>query len=164
MTSMVSKLRTYELKDLEGMTVKQLLEIAKVVRVTGRHKMCKSQLKANITFWSKHRYELISRRQKEIGDAMSKYKDDYIKNAKVGTIVAFKINEQKMISGKIEEVSEGKFVVQTKNGIRYTVEPKQIAWVKTGSRWPKGVFNELKGGTQNVSGKEETLHSDTNSN
>lgn len=79
--------------------------------------------------------------------AISKPKDNYIDSAKIGTIIAFKINDTKVISGMIEEVvSEGKeFKVRTKNGVKFMVKRKNIVWVKTGDRWPKGVYLALKG-------------------
>ena len=81
-----------------------------------------------------------------------KPKTDYIENVKVGTIVAFKINEAKVLSGKVEEIHKTALVVETKNGVRFTVRKKNIIWVKTGARWPRGVYLALKG--ENADGED----------
>ncbi len=86
---------------------------------------------------------------KDVKHPISKSKDEYISNAHVGVIIAFKINEEKALSGKVEEIHENKFVVRTKNGIRFSVLKDNIIWVKTGNRWPKGVYMLLKGGNEN---------------
>lgn len=75
-----------------------------------------------------------------------KTKATYIANITAGVIVAFK-NDSDVYSGKVVEVpedSESKFVIKTKNGSVYYVEPDNIIWVKTGSHWPNGIFNALK--------------------
>lgn len=76
---------------------------------------------------------------------LPKPKEEYIDNAKVGTIIAFKVNNSKVISGMIEEIHKSDFLVRTKSGVRFTVRKKNIVWVKTGPRWPKGVYLALKG-------------------
>lgn len=80
---------------------------------------------------------------------LPKPKEAYIENAKVGTIIAFKVNNTKVISGMIEEIHKSDFLVRTKSGIRFTVRKKNIIWVKTGPRWPKGVYLALKGEAPN---------------
>lgn len=72
-------------------------------------------------------------------------KEEYIENAKIGTIIAFKVNNVKVISGMIEEIHKSDFLVRTKSGVKFTVRKKNIVWVKTGPRWPKGVYLALKG-------------------
>lgn len=59
--------------------------------------------------------------------------------------IAFKVTPKKALSGKVLQVNESNVEVATKNGIKFTVEKKNILWVKTGSRWPKGVYLLLKG-------------------
>ena len=67
-----------------------------------------------------------------------------------GVIIAFKITdkitEEKYLSAKIEEIIDNdNFLVVTKNGTRYKINITNIAWAKTGKRWPKGVYEKLKG-------------------
>jgi hypothetical protein len=69
----------------------------------------------------------------------------YIDNAKVGTIIAFKINGDRVISGMIEEIHKTDFMVKTKNGIKFNVWKKNVVWLKTSARWPRGVYLALKG-------------------
>jgi hypothetical protein len=74
-----------------------------------------------------------------------KPRTDYIEDAKIGSIVAFRINNKKVLSGAIDEIRANEFKVATKNGISFTVNKRNIVWVKTGKRWPAGVYSALKG-------------------
>lgn len=74
-----------------------------------------------------------------------KTKEDYIRNLEVGTLVAFKVGDR-MMSAKVIEVRENDVKVETKNGSMYFVGKGSIAWVKTGARWPSGIFNALRNG------------------
>lgn len=121
--------------ELERKRVSELLEIAKRMNIKGRHDMRKSELIDAITSSDTH--------ETQKGQYVSKVQ--YIDNAKVGTIIAFRVSDRKVLSGKIEEIHSAGFVVSTKNGVRFTVRKKNVVWVKTGSRWPKGVYMELKG-------------------
>ncbi len=90
------------------------------------------------------------------GDQVRKTKKDYIVNAEPGIIVAFRLifysNSGKLftkvISGKIlaNNQKEEKYIVETRNGLKYVVPYRSILWVKTGSRWPRGVYEEFKQG------------------
>ena len=157
--------------DLEKYTVKQLLEVAKELEVKGRHEMKKAELVDNCLraeeLRCKKNIEVVEQPvkldfenelAKEIAQEVwsnemnvlidtnkNKIKTDYIENAKVGTIIAFQINGSKVISGMIDEIHKNDFVVKTKNSIRFTVRKKNVLWVKTGDRWPKGIYLALKG-------------------
>ena len=74
-----------------------------------------------------------------------KTKEDYIKNLEVGTLIAFKVRDR-MMSAKVIEVREEDVKVECKNGSVYYVGKNKdaIAWVKTGARWPSGIFNALR--------------------
>lgn len=86
-----------------------------------------------------------------------KTKDEYIENAEEGLIVAFRLNFEarsglkltKVISGKIIEnrKEDEIYVVETRNSLRYGVPYSTVSWVKTGTRWPKGVYQEMKKGS-----------------
>lgn len=71
-------------------------------------------------------------------------KQRYEDNAKILTIVAFYVNKDALFSGKIKEIHENHFVIETLNGTKFRVNKKNVAWYKTGSRWPKWVYQELK--------------------
>lgn len=72
----------------------------------------------------------------------SKSKKDYIENIEVGVLIAFKIQDR-MVSAKVIQVNENDVKVETKNGSIYFVGKESIAWVKTGNRWPAGIYNAL---------------------
>lgn len=71
-------------------------------------------------------------------------KIEYIKKAEVGTIIAFKVSDVKLLSGMIKEKLSSGFIIQTKNGMEFNVPVEAIVWVKAG-RWPKGIYEALKG-------------------
>jgi hypothetical protein len=173
----------YKREDLAKKTSKELLAIAKDLKIVGRHDMRKEQLIEAIvsnqtvvalkieaktvtsasavkkTTNGIHPLETeLAKGGKEEWDntvipmdqALKKYqepvkKDSYIENAKIGTIIAFHVNNSKVISGMIEEVHKTDFLVKTKNGVRFTVRKSNIIWVKTGPRWPRGVYLALRG-------------------
>lgn len=108
------------------------------------------------------------------GGKSSRTKDDYIVNAEEGTIVAFRLNFTskqdlkltKVISGKILENSQDSevFVVETRNGLKYGVPYGAVVWVKTGNRWPKGVYDEMKQGSVEADGVKEAVDFDNDEN
>jgi hypothetical protein len=129
----------YSEENLLSMTVKELLVLPEARLVKGRHDMRKAELVAAI----------VNQQPKEevaVTFHNSRPKSDYINNAKIGMIVAFRVNNVKVLSGMIEEIHRNSFAVSTKSGVKFTVEKSNIIWVKTGSRWPKGVYLLLKGG------------------
>lgn len=94
------------------------------------------------------------------GEKNNKTKDDYIVDAEIGVVVAFRLNFRarsgvkltKVISGKILENNneQEQYVIETRNGLKYGVPYKAVVWVKTGNRWPKGVYEEMKQGSVEV--------------
>lgn len=90
----------------------------------------------------------------------SKTKEEYMQSAKEGLILAFRLNFEsklgvpltKVISGMIMEndTEKEQFVVETRNKLQYGVPYSQAVWVKTGYKWPKGVYEEMKRGTVKV--------------
>lgn len=71
----------------------------------------------------------------------------YIESATVGTLVAFRLSNGRVKSAKIvkKSTSKRKFMVETKYGAQFIVSYDDVIWVKTGTRWPKGVYNLMKG-------------------
>lgn len=78
-------------------------------------------------------------------------KSDYIDKAKEGHLVAFKASGGRMLSGKIKSIvfapdgTVGKFIVETRNQHTYHVLRSSVVWVKTGLRWPRGIYLALQG-------------------
>lgn len=71
----------------------------------------------------------------------------YIEGAKAGTLVAFKTDNGKIKSAMIVKRStkNRKFKLETKYGASFIVPFDDVIWVRTNKRWPKGVYQLLKG-------------------
>ena len=80
----------------------------------------------------------------------------YIENIDVGTIVAFRLSNGKVKSAKVARKStkNRKLKLETDYGAEYIVSYDDIVWVRTGKRWPKGVYKLLKGQVD-ANGKEK---------
>lgn len=182
-------------------TKTELLELAKVLKISGRYDMNKETLINNIiasrnaceTFKArldvntntndeeekennmnnvKNTTEVIDTSATtansendyavQIGAESKRSQADYINNIDIGMIIAFKVSPDKAISAKVEDIDydtekEGPtsrtlttVYCRTKNGIEYKVPRKAIIWVKTGTRWPRGIFLQLKRGAENT--------------
>lgn len=75
----------------------------------------------------------------------------YIESAEVGTIVAFRLTNGKVKSAKIikKSTKNRRFMLETSYGAQYIIPYKDIIWVRTGKRWPRGVYRLLKGLVEN---------------
>lgn len=71
----------------------------------------------------------------------------YVENVKVGTLVAFKTGPNKAKSAMVVKRStkNRKLKVETKYGKEFIISFDDVIWVHTNKRWPKGVYNMLKG-------------------
>lgn len=78
---------------------------------------------------------------------ISQSRAKYVESATVGTLVAFRLSNGRVKSAKIvkKSTSKRKFMVETKYGAQFIVSYDDVIWVKTGTRWPKGVYNLMKG-------------------
>lgn len=83
-------------------------------------------------------------------------KMSYVEGVEIGTIVAFRLSSGKVKSAKVVKKStkNRKLKLETDYGAEYIVSYDDIVWVRTGKRWPRGVYNLLKGLT--TDGKEQT--------
>ena len=74
-------------------------------------------------------------------------KNDRIQNAPIGTIVAFKAPGGRIRSAKIKlrSTANKRLLVCTEYDAEYNISYDDVIWVKSGKRWPKGVYNLLKG-------------------
>lgn len=163
--------RSIKREELMQRTVKQLLVAAKGLKIVGRHAMRKAELvdvivnKIMVIEETNETNETEENNKKEMElkklnsiqfdrEVNAKWgngkrpKSSYIDNAKIGFIVAFKVGNR-TFSGKIIEINATGFVLETKNGVKFNVKRENIVWVKTGKRWPKGVFLALKGVVNN---------------
>lgn len=152
---------TSNLKDLK---VKELRDLAKTFNIVGRWDMNKAELitaieKAktqlqegmsvesieNISVEKDNKNKIISDNpRKECAENMNK--KTYINNMSVGTLVAFKTNGKVKSAKIIKKSTKNELaLVETKVGKQYRINYDEIVWVKTGKRWPRGVYNLLKG-------------------
>lgn len=83
-------------------------------------------------------------------------KMSYIENIDIGTIVAFRLSNGKVKSAKVTRKStkNRKLKLETDYGAEYIVSYEDIIWVRTGKRWPRGVYKLLKGQVD-ANGKEK---------
>lgn len=126
----------FVVSDLEKMTADAIRELCKQHNIVGRHKMNKAVMIENLVALEKENN-----------------RHEYIKKARTGDIVAFKVGE-KVLSGMIRELHRSSFKIETKNGRSFIISFDHVIWVKTNDRWPKWVYSALKGET-NVVAKEQ---------
>lgn len=71
----------------------------------------------------------------------------YIEQAEIGTMVAFMLPNGKVKSAKLinRSVKNRKIKVETSYGKQFVVSYDDVVWVRTNDRWPRGVYNMLKG-------------------
>jgi hypothetical protein len=134
-------------------TVRQLLEIAKSNGIVGRHAMRKQQLIDALVDDEEKRHVESRLSESRIDDAPHHSIDRTVKesvylcSAKEGTVVAFKKkNTDRVASAKIVSncVEKQTLQVQTSRGKYFSVPYNDVLWVKTGTRWPRGVFELLR--------------------
>lgn len=80
----------------------------------------------------------------------------YIENIDIGTIIAFRLSNGKVKSAKVTRKStkNRKLKVETDYGAEYIISYDDVIWVRTGKRWPRGVYKLLKGQVD-ANGKEK---------
>lgn len=80
-------------------------------------------------------------------DVDTKQKMPYIEGAVVGTIVAFRLPNGKVKSAKIikRSTKRHQLMLETDYGAQYIASYEDVIWVRTGKRWPRGVYKLLKG-------------------
>lgn len=86
----------------------------------------------------------------------SKQKMSYVENIDMGTIIAFRLSNGKVKSAKVvnKSTKNRKLKVETDYGAVYIVPYDNVIWVRTGKRWPRGVYKLLKGQVD-ANGKEK---------
>lgn len=78
-------------------------------------------------------------------------KAKYVDRVEKGTIIAFNVGGNKVKSAKVVKKSSKEKLLKcvTSYGKEYIVRYEDVIWVKTGMRWPRGVYNLLKGIEEN---------------
>jgi len=163
-------------ENLKSKTCKELRELAKEMNISGRWNMTKDQLidailgakvvcDANKSESAKDEckidnqtndVEVEDKTEKESASIDVKQKMPYIENIEVGTLVAFRLFNGRVKSAKVTRKSakNRKLKLETDYGAEYIVSYEDIVWVRTGKRWPRGVYRLLKG-IGDANGKEE---------
>jgi len=156
----------YSRKELELETVVNLREIAKevgiknvkkykkdalidlIVEVTSGNKPAEEQVEEvtpTDTYKEEPNADVEVEEITEEERAARKLK--YVEEAPIGTLVAFKPEVGKVKSAKIikKSTKNRRLKVETAYGATFIVPYEDVIWVRSGSRWPRGVYNMLKG-------------------
>lgn len=165
-------------ENLQKKTCKELRELAKELNISGRWDMTKDQLidailgaevveNTNESESAKDEYKVDNQENVvEVEDKVEKesanvdvdmaQKMPYIENIEIGNLVAFRLSNGKVKSAKVTRKStkNRKLKLETDYGAEYIVSFDDIVWVRTGKRWPRGVYKLLKGLVDD-NGKEE---------
>lgn len=165
-------------ENLQKKTCKELRELAKELNISGRWDMTKDQLidailgaevveNTNESESAKDECKVDNQENVvEVEDKVEKesanvdvdmaQKMPYIENIEIGTLVAFRLSNGKVKSAKVTRKStkNRKLKLETDYGAEYIVSFDDIVWVRTGKRWPHGVYKLLKGLVDD-NGKEE---------
>ena len=99
-------------------------------------------------------HDMAQSDSKPISDHVGDNRGKYIDCCPIGTVVAFRIAE-KVKSAKIVKRNKAhkRLKVQTTYGKEFVIDYSDVVWVKLNNRWPRGVYNLLKGITED--GTEE---------
>lgn len=149
----------YSKNELEAMTKTEVSNIAKdlgVKRYNGKSLMPKEEIIANICkviyehFNTDNKNEAVSEVIEQGNDDANdrEAKEKRIASAPIGTLIAFCEPEiGKLNTAKITNRNKSKKLIkcETKYGKEFLIPFSNVKWVKTGLRWPKGIYNELKG-------------------
>ena len=145
--------------ELENMTKENVVKVAKdlgVKRYKGKSMLSKKELIDGICKAMESNDD-VADAQKAISEAGEQEKkveidrdtkDERIISAPLGTLIAFYEPEtNKLNTAKLTNRNKVKRLIkcETQYGKEFLIPFENIRWVKTGSRWPKGIYNELKG-------------------
>lgn len=134
-------------EELELLKVKELRDVAKEYKIKGYWNIPKAELISAII--KADTPEDVEEETEADVDTSENRMKNYIENAQVGTIVAFvdRTKASKYRSAKIvkRSTSNRKFLVETDYGAQFKISFDDVIWVRTGKRWPKGVYRLLKG-------------------
>lgn len=147
--------------ELENMTKENVAKVAKdlgVKRYKGKSMLSKKELIDGICKAMESNDDVADAQKaiNEAGDQVKKneividreVKDKRILSAPIGTLIAFHEPETgKLNTAKLTNRNKTKKLVkcETQYGKEFLISFSDIIWTKTGSRWPKSIYNELKG-------------------
>ena len=150
----------YTKSQLEGMKAKEIQKVAsREFGIKGAYDMKKGECIDRILEHQRESQKAEREAEKKVKEAeKTESKEAYLEGAPLGTLVAFKVpdaaivrpGEKKVKSAKIvgRNISKKKLRLQTEYDAFYIVPFENVLWVKTGSRWPRSIYNLLKGVTK----------------
>lgn len=146
--------------ELENMTKENVAKVAKdlgVKRYKGKSMLSKKELIDGICKAMESNDDAADA-QKAINEAGKQakneividreVKDKRILSAPIGTLIAFHEPETgKLNTAKLTNRNKTKKLIkcETQYGKEFLISFSDVVWTKTGSRWPKSIYNELKG-------------------
>lgn len=151
--------------ELENMNKTEVVKVAKdlgVKRYKGKSMLSKEELIDGIckALESKDDAADVQKAISEAGEQVKKeividreVKDERILSAPIGTLIAFREPETgKLNTAKLTNRNKTKKLIkcETQYGKEFLISFSDIVWTKTGSRWPKSIYNELKGKKANA--------------
>lgn len=133
-------------EQLESMNCDELRVMAKKYNVQ-RYKHNKRLKKIELISLLLRREAVIEfERSRKMAREGAERKVQYLDTAELGTLVAFAYKGGAK-SAKIinRSTKDKKLEVETEYGAKLTISYEDVLWIKTGTRWPKGIYNLLKG-------------------
>ena len=144
-------------EELEKLSVDNLVKLAATRSIVGRHKMKKCELIDSLlsSECPQNEEPIIPKENTNPTPAapiqeVDSVKMKYLDNIEVGTIVAFKTvvcGKTKVKSAAVLNISARRKELKLANkvGVEFIVPFSDIIWVRTTTRWPKAVYELLKG-------------------
>lgn len=158
-------------ENLQNKTCKELRDLAKELNILRRWEMTKGELieailgaknvkvdeekvsaKDEVKIDNQENVVVEEKDEKESADnkpheVNMEQKMHYIEGVEIGALVAFRLSSGKVKSAKVirKSTKNRKLKLETDYGAVYIVSYEDIVWVRTGKRWPKGVYKLLKG-------------------
>lgn len=146
-------------QELENKTVNELCEICKENKLTyytHNKKLTKSEIIEKILI-NQDDTEDIQKKINESAEVEESEKNTlvvnnvnkshYIETIQIGVIVAFRELSGKLNTAKVmaKNTKLRRLKLETQYGKKFIIPYESVVWVKTGSRFPRGIYNELKG-------------------
>lgn len=153
----------YNKEQLMAMKVDELRKVASSVGIKNAKRYKKADLVETILHNSAKDEKTVEVAEpaveaeiKEESVAIDSNKLRYISEAPIGTLVAFRLPNGKTKSAKIiNRSTKNKLLkLETVYGKQFIVPFCDVVWVKSTSKWPRGVYNQLKGIVEGTNGTE----------
>lgn len=150
----------YTKECLESYTVADLRKIAKNFHIVGRWEMNKSQLIIKILLVQEEREaekkqseneetEETFENEKVMQDDSNNDHSKYLANIEVGRLVAFNDHNMGIVrTARVVNISQKRQQLKVIDiyGSVEVISFEQVAWVKTGKRWPRRLFRLIRCG------------------